>query len=140
MAGLVDILVIGALGLAVGFGRDDRGFAGGGERFDDALVGVIGLVGQQGVGPVQIMGLAGREQEGQRIAQRIDEGVDPGAQSAPAAPDGFVAAVFFRAPALCWWARTMVESIIAYSLSASAAKALNSRSHTPLAAQRLCRV
>lgn len=140
MAGLVEVLVIGAPGLAVGLGRDDRGFAGGGERFDDALAGVIGLVGQQGVGPVQIMGLAGGEQEGQRIAQRIDEGVDPGAQSAPAAPDGFVAAVFFRAPALCWWARTMVESIIAYSLSASAAKALNSRSQTPLAAQRLCRV
>jgi hypothetical protein len=34
----------------------------------------------------------------------------------------------------------MVESIIAYSLSASTAKAWNSLSQTPLLAQRLCRV
>jgi hypothetical protein len=30
--------------------------------------------------------------------------------------------IFFWAPALCWWARTMVLSIIAYSLSGSAAR------------------
>lgn len=48
------------------------------------------------------MSLARGQQEPQRVAQRIDEGVDLGAQSAPAAPYGFVVAgVFLRAPALC---------------------------------------
>jgi hypothetical protein len=47
------------------------------------------------------------------------------AQSAFAAPDRLGFAVFFWAPALCWWARTIVLSIMAYSLSASAAKISN---------------
>jgi hypothetical protein len=60
-----------------------------------------------------------------------------GAQPAPAAPDGLVAvAPFLRAPALCWWARTLVASRMAYSLSASALSAAKTRRHTPLAAQR----
>jgi hypothetical protein len=46
---------------------------------------------------------------------------------------------FLEAPALCWCARTMVLSIMAYSLSASAAKCSNSRSHTLVFAQRLNR-
>jgi hypothetical protein len=32
--------------------------------------------------------------------------------------------LFLSAPALCWWALTMVASIMAYSLSGSSAKAL----------------
>jgi hypothetical protein len=44
------------------------------------------------------------------------------------------------APALCWWARTTVLSIIAYSLSASPAKCLKILSHTPVLAQREKRV
>jgi hypothetical protein len=48
-----------------------------------------------------------------RVAEGIDGSVDLGAQSAFAAPDGWVDALFFSAPALCWWSRTMVESIIA---------------------------
>ena len=45
--------------------------------------------------------------------------------------------LFLGAPALCWCARTMVLSIMAYSLSASLAKCSNTRSHTPAFAQRL---
>ncbi len=45
----------------------------------------------------------------------------------------------FWAPALGWWARTMVLSIIAYSLSAFAARAWNTRCRTPGLAQRLNR-
>ena len=51
--------------------------------------------------------------------------MDFGAQSAFAAPDRLVFAVFFWAPALCWCARTIVLSIMAYSLSASAANISN---------------
>ena len=68
------------------------------------------------------------------------EGADLGAQSAARAPDGLVLTVSFLAPALCWRARTTVLSIIAYSLSASAARCWNIRSQTPLLAQRLNRV
>src|SRR5579872_1932143 len=40
------------------------------------------------------------------------------ARSASTQPNRFVAlTVFLGAPALCWWARTMVLSITAYSLS-----------------------
>jgi hypothetical protein len=47
--------------------------------------------------------------------------MDFGAQPLFAAPDRLVFAGFFWAPALCWCARTIVLSIMAYSLSASAA-------------------
>ena len=62
------------------------------------------------------------QKEANRVGQRVDQGVDLGAQSAARAANRLVLAGFFLAPALCWWARTMVLSIIAYSLSASAAR------------------
>src|SRR5258706_15442226 len=82
------------------------------------------------------MGLAGCQENRNGIAQCVDHGVDFGAQSALAAPDRLVLAVFFWAPALCWCARTMVLSIMAYSLSASAAKTPKIFSTTPLPPQR----
>src|SRR3984885_451722 len=85
------------------------------------------------------MGFARGQKEGEWIAKGVNQGVDFGAQPAVAGPDRLVLASFFWAPALCWWARTMVLSIIAYSLSASAARCRNTRSHTPLLAQRLNR-
>jgi hypothetical protein len=45
--------------------------------------------------------LTRRQQKPQRIAKGIDKGVDLGAQPAFAAPDRFVFARFFWAPALC---------------------------------------
>src|SRR5436305_15326528 len=86
------------------------------------------------------MGLTWCEEEGNRIAQGVDQGMDFGAQSAFAAPNRLIFAVFFLAPALCWCARTIVLSIMAYSLSASAAKISNTLCHTPLFAQRENRV
>jgi hypothetical protein len=74
------------------------------------------------VGPLQVVCLAAGQEEADRVAQRVDQGVDLGAQSAARASDRLVLIGFFWAPALCWWARTMVLSIIAYSLSASAAR------------------
>jgi hypothetical protein len=55
--------------------------------------------------------LAAGQEEVDRVAQRVDQGVDLGAQSAARASDRLVLTSFFWAPALCWWARTMVLSI-----------------------------
>lgn len=57
--------------------------------------------------------------EARRVAQGMDRGVDLGAQRTAAAPDGLRVRILPFALALCWRARTMVESIMAYSLSAS---------------------
>jgi hypothetical protein len=76
----------------------------------DAFIGVKGLVGDQAiglhirqkfVGADEIMGFATSLMETNRIAQRINRGVDLGAQSAARAPDGLILAVFFWASALC---------------------------------------
>jgi hypothetical protein len=68
------------------------------------------------------MGLSRGQQEAQRIAERVDQSVDFGAQSAFTAADRLIVIFFWAAPELSWWARTMVLSIIAYSLSASVAR------------------
>jgi hypothetical protein len=80
---------------------------------------VLGLNFEQHIGTLQIMTLSGRQVKARGVAQRVDRGVNLGAQSAPAAPDGLLTQTPFFAPALCWCARTMVLSIMAYSLSAS---------------------
>ena len=108
---LVELAIVGALHAAARHGGDHGDLAGGEERLDHPLVGVIGLVGQQsvclerrqeGVGAVQVVGLARGQQEPQRVAQCVGKSVDFGAQSAPAEPDGFVVpGLFLRAPALC---------------------------------------
>lgn len=119
------------------------------QRLDQSGLGVVGFVCDDGlrgrvleqdIGSLKIMGLARREDKARRIAQRIDPGVDLGAQPAPAAPDGLFFWIPPFAPAQCWWARTMVESIMAYSLSASCASASKMRCHTPLQLQREWRV
>jgi hypothetical protein len=79
-----------------------------------------------------------RQHQFDRISQGINERMDFGGQSAAGSPDG-LRTVFFRAPALCWCARTMVASIIMYSLSGSLANSLKMRSKTPLLAHRLKR-
>ena len=43
-------------------------------------------------------------------------------------------------PALCWWARTIVESNMAYSLSLSCDSTSKTLCHTPVLAQRIKRV
>jgi len=55
---------------------------------------------QQRLGLAKIGGLSGRQRQGDRIAESIDDDVDLGGQSASGASDGLLA-VFFRAPALC---------------------------------------
>ena len=53
------------------------------------------------VGAEQIVSLAPGEEEADRIAEGIDQGVDLGAQSTSRATDGLVFVCFFLAPALC---------------------------------------
>ena len=110
MARLVSLLVELALDLAVALGRDHDRLSPCKQRLDHPFVGIEGFVCQQGigrhvwqqrVGAFQIMGLARRQEEVQRIAQRIDKRMNLGAQPAFAAPDRLVFAVFFCAPALC---------------------------------------
>ena len=131
MACFIEVLVVFALNFAIGFRRNHRDFTGVFQHLQDTLVGIEAFVGehdprfdlrQQHVGAVQIAGLTAGQMKASRVAQGVDRGMNLGAQPAFAAPDGLIGAPFFSAPALCWWARTMVASIIAYSLSASAAK------------------
>src|SRR6202008_2537293 len=91
----------------------------------DEGVGVERLVGDQSAGidgfdqrfgTSQIVILAWAEHHLDGIAEGIDEYVNFGGQSAAGSTDG-LRAIFFWAPALCWWARAMVASIIMYSLS-----------------------
>ncbi|GCD59909.1 hypothetical protein NBRC3280_2504 [Acetobacter pasteurianus NBRC 3280] len=52
-----------------------------------------------------------------RVAQGIANGMYLCGQAAPGSSDGLIRTPFLRAPALCWCARTIVLSIIMYSLS-----------------------
>ena len=109
-AGLIEVFVVRARLFAVGLCWDDWFYFGLAQGLDHPFVGVISLVGEQHVGlkprqervgALEIMGLSGREMKAGRIAQRVDRGVDFRAQSAFAAADRLVFAVFFCAPALC---------------------------------------
>ncbi len=110
VARLVGVFVEIALDFAVALWAGSRAISARKQRLDHPLVGIEGLVCQQGlgrhirqqrVGAFQIMGLARRQDEVQRIAQRVDKRMNLGAQPAFAAPDRLVFAVFFCAPALC---------------------------------------
>lgn len=93
---------------AAGMGRNDRSDLPVGEGFDEGI-GVIGLVTDQSrwIGILEqrlctseVAGLSRRKHQLHGIAQRIDERVNFGAQSA-ARPADRLLAVFLRAPALC---------------------------------------
>jgi len=95
------------LRLALG---DYQGLACRKQGFDHAFVGIESFVCQQSISlhlrqqrisALQIMCLTWCQEEGKRIAQGVDQRMDFGAQSAFAAPDCLVFAVFFWAPALC---------------------------------------
>ena len=110
VAGLVEFLIVRAGVLAVGLGWDDGDLAGPRERSEHALLGVERLVrdqrvgldrGEQGVRPLEVVRLPGREREAGRVAQRVDRGMDLGAQAAFASADRLGRAVPPSAPALC---------------------------------------
>lgn len=104
MTGFVEVFVVLALNHAVALGRDHSDLAGGVRRPDHPIIGIVGVVGQHGVslqggkpliGAIQITGLSSGQQEVSGVAQGIGGGVDLGAQTAFAAPDGGVVALFF---------------------------------------------
>jgi hypothetical protein len=81
------------------------------------------------------MHLACGQDKANRIAQRVDACADLCAQAAARTPDRLIFAPPF-APAACWCARTMVESVIGYSKSGFSTNALKMRSQTPFLAHR----
>ena len=110
VACFVEFLVVFALHFSVGLGWDDSLFSSLLQGFEHPFVGVEALVGdhrigfqsrQQHIGPVQFAGLAFGEVKANRVAERIDGGVNFSAQPAFAASDGLRFAPFLRAPALC---------------------------------------
>jgi len=102
--------VVAAVG-AIDFGGDDDFDIAIQKNLDDALVRIIGAVGeqsaeaaddlgQQGVGPVKIMKVSLRQVEGDRVAESVTHRVQLAAQSAFAAADRFCRKVPPFAPAL----------------------------------------
>lgn len=107
---LVEVFVIIQRLAAIGFWRNHGCLPGGGEGLSHPLVRIERLVGNQRVrlhrgqeviGPIQIVLLAAGQKEADRIAKRIHQGVDLGAQASSGPPDRLVLAGFFWAPALC---------------------------------------
>ena len=83
--------VVGSRVSAAGLGRDDEADAAGAQRPTQAILGVVGAVGDDGpgagvaeqhVGAVEVVGLAGGQVQARRVAERIDGGVDLRAQAA----------------------------------------------------------
>ena len=110
-------------------------------------VAVIGFVGEHGIAALAIeqcgrlgdvINLPSRDDEAERTAERIGQHVDFGGQPASGTPQRLIFGPPFPLAA-CWWARTMVLSIIRYWLSRSAVRAANTRSQTPVWHQRLKR-
>jgi hypothetical protein len=92
---------------------------------------------QQKYGLSAVGNIAGCQNEPQRIAARVAQGMQFGGQSTARAANGFRLLIPPFAPALCWCARTMVASIMTYSKSGSSAKALKRLSQTSFLDHRL---
>ena len=116
----------------IGLGWND-GHGASAVQFGADPVDVEGLVGQQGLevdtldqrrNADAVVALAGKQQEARQVAERIDERDDFRRQPAP------------LAPVPCWWTRTMVPSMMAYSKSGSGDNSLNRLSNTPFSAHR----
>ena len=113
-------------------------------QFGADPVDVEGLVGQQGLevdtldqrrNADAVVALAGKQQEARQVAERIDERDDFRRQPASRSADGLISSPLL-APVPCWWTRTMVPSMMAYSKSGSGDNSLNRLSNTPFSAHR----
>jgi hypothetical protein len=108
-------------------------------------IGVVALIGEQIIEGktadqafclTDIGDLACRQDEANRIAESVDGNADLRAQPAARMPDRLIFASPFWAPAACWCARTMVESMIRYSRSGFSPNSVKSRCQTPFFAHR----
>src|SRR3974390_1748289 len=140
---LVDVLVVWD-GLRSRAGRRDYRLAPSLSNAGTKAIGVEPSIGQQLVerqtadqilGLEDVVRLAWGQNEANGITQRVHARADLRAQAAARTPDRLIFAPPF-APAACWCARTMVESMIRYSKSGFSTKALKTRSQTPFLAQR----
>jgi hypothetical protein len=140
----VDVRVIGDCLRARPAWRD-HGFSTGIGNAGTKAIGVVTLVGEQvletkafdqAFGLDDVVDLAWRQDEPNRIAESVNADVDFGTQAAARTPDRLIFASPFLAPAACWCARTMVESMIRYSKSGSSTRASKMRCQTPFLAQR----
>src|SRR3954452_17356020 len=104
VARLVEVFVEGPRCLAALARWDHRRLAGFSERLEHALVRIERFVGnerlgfklwEQGIGSGQIMLLTAGEMKAGRIAERIDGGVNFGAQPSARAPDGLILTPLF---------------------------------------------
>ena len=105
---------------------------------------VEGLAGEQGADDDAgdqrfdadaVVSLTRQQDEARQIAERIDKRDDFARQTTAGSPDCLILSPPL-APAPCWWTRTIVPSIMAYSKSGSSDNALKRISKTPFAAQR----
>src|SRR6185312_8478811 len=139
--------VVGYLDFAVAFGGDHGLRAGLVDEFSQGIV-VVRFVGDDaGRGSTgeklgrgrAVVGLPFGQDEAQRPALGVGEGVDFGGQPSSGTPQSLGFGPPFP-PAACWWTRTSVVSSIRYWLSGSAVSESNTRSHTPALAQRVKRL
>ena len=88
---------------AVWSGWDDGGFASRRQRVEYSAIGIEGAICDQPVGghmrqqrisPGQVVRLSRRQPEAQRIAERVDQRMDLGAQTAATAAKGLVLSFF----------------------------------------------
>jgi hypothetical protein len=110
------------LNLSVALGGDDGGDAPGSQVVADE-VGVVSLVGEQHAGrwaglvhngriALNIGDLPAAQRDRDREAQSVAAEMDLGREATARAAKTLVLIPLFSAPAACWWARTIVESII----------------------------
>src|SRR6476469_788650 len=141
MAPAVHMEVAGDGLLAVCLGRDDR-LRTAIVQLGAQPVDIEGLVGQERqdldilderLDADAVMTLTGQENEAGQIAERVDQGHDLARQAAARSADGLISSPPF-APVPCWWTRTIVPSMMAYSKSGSPDKLLKILSNTPFIA------
>ena len=108
--------------LSIRFGRNDGDGAPVVEFGAQPIV-VEGFVGEQGAerdirnqrfDADAVVALSGHEDEAREIAERVDKREYFGRQTAARSPDWLILSPPL-APAPCWWTRTIVPSIMAYS-------------------------
>jgi hypothetical protein len=116
----VEFFVVGSLLPAVGFGGHDRDRSHSLDVIEDGLT-VVALVGQDPLGlPFSeqfdglgaVVDLASGDDKIHRQPQFVGQQVDLRRQTSSGAPQSLVRAPFLRPVAACWWARTIVASII----------------------------
>ena len=128
--------------------RDDGCFSGGCERLDDPMIGLKGLVGdqpigghlrQQGIGCGQIISLPPQSAGTPRGCRVRRPRCGFSCSTRPCCDPSPDPHLFWARRRCAGGPARMVLSIIAHSLSASAARCCNTRCHSPFLARRLNR-